>query len=378
MAGKRDYYEVLGVSRTASAEEVKRAYRNLARKYHPDVNKAPDADAKFKEINEAYDCLSDEAKRRAYDRYGAEGLNGGMAGGPGFGGPGFGTGGIGDIFDIFFGAGGGRPAASANMPERGDDLRTDLEITLEEAVLGAEKTLRYQRLENCDACSGTGAKPGTSVDTCPVCRGSGYVRHTQNTLLGTFQTTAPCGRCRGEGRVVQSPCDRCSGGGRVRKMREVSLRIPAGADNGTRLRRAGDGDAGLRGGDPGDLYVVLHVKEHSLFERRGNDLYCEVPVSFVTAALGGQITVPLINGEEKLDIPEGTQSGTAFTLRGKGAPDLNGRGRGNQYVIVRVKVPTKLSNDQKQLLRNFARSLGEEPEQPEDKGFLGRLFRGDK
>jgi len=378
MADKRDYYDVLGVSRTASTEEIKRAYRNLARRYHPDVNKDPDAEAKFKEINEAYEVLSDETKRRTYDRFGHAGINGTAAEpGMGFGGPGFG--GLGDIFDIFFNTGGGRSAASGSMAERGDDLRQDLEITLEEAALGAEKTVRFNRLENCDLCSGTGAKPGTHAEACPTCRGTGYVRHTQNTLLGTFQTTTTCGRCRGEGRVVSSPCPQCSGGGRIRKTRERKVRIPAGVDSGSRIRLSGEGDAGIRGGDPGDLYIVLYIRPHEVFERRGNDLYCEVPISFVRAALGGQITVPTIHGTEKITLSEGTQSGQTFRLREKGIPDLNGRGKGDEYVIVRVQVPTKLSADQKALLRQFARSLGEDVEDsPEDKGLLGRLFRGDK
>lgn len=372
MADKRDYYDVLGVSRTASAEEIKRAYRNLARKYHPDVNKQKDAEARFKEINEAYEVLSDEGKRKQYDRFGHNGPEAGM--GSPFAGAGFG--GFGDIFDVFMGMGGGRAAASGSVAERGDDLRQDLELTLEEAVLGTQKTFRYTRLETCDLCGGSGAKPGTSADNCPNCRGSGYVRHTQTTMIGTFQTTSTCPRCRGEGRVVTTPCGQCSGNGRVRKTRERNVRIPPGVDTGSRIRLAGDGDAGIRGGDPGDLYVVIHVKPHEVFERRGNDLYCEVPISFARAALGGSITVPTIDGEEKLEIPEGTQSGAVFKLRDRGAPDLNGRGKGHEFVVLRVQVPTKLSTDQRALLKQFARSLGENVEETAEKGFLGKLFRG--
>lgn len=379
MPEKRDYYEVLGIPRSASAEEIKRAYRNLARKYHPDVNKQPGAEAKFKEINEAYEVLSDENKRRMYDRFGHEGMNGGAAAASqGFGfGPGMG--GLGDIFDIFFGAGGGRSAASGSMPERGDDLRHDLQITLEEAALGAEKVIRFHRLENCDLCYGTGARPGTEASVCPSCRGSGYIRHTQNTLLGTFQTTTTCARCRGEGRVVQTPCTQCGGNGRIRKARERTVKIPAGVDSGSRIRLAGEGDAGLHGGDPGDLYILIYVQPHEYFERRDNDLYCEVPISFFKAALGGPVTVRTLYGEEKLDIPEGTQSGTTFRLRDKGIPDLNGRGRGHQFVVVRVQVPTRLSADQKQLLRQLALSMGEQIDAgAEDKGFLGRFFKGER
>lgn len=378
MPDKRDYYEVLGVSRTASAEEIKRAYRNLARKYHPDVNKQHGAEARFKEINEAYEVLSDDGKRRAYDRFGHDGMNGGMADAGPFGaGMGFG-GGLGDIFDAFFSAGGGRTAAAGgHVAERGDDLRQDLEITLEEAVQGTTKALKYTRLESCDVCSGTGAKPGTQAETCPTCRGVGYVRHTQNTLLGTFQTTTTCSRCRGEGRVVQAPCGQCGGTGRLRRTRERTLSVPPGVETGTRIRMPGEGDMGMRGGDPGDLYVVIHVKPHEIFERRGNDLYCEVPISFAKAALGGQIAVPVIGGEERIDIPEGTQPGAVFRLRDRGVPDLNGRGRGHQFVVVKVTVPAKLSADQKQLLVQFARSLGEDSDLGADRGLFG-IFRRDK
>ena len=379
MADKRDYYEVLGVSRTASAEEIKRAFRNLARRYHPDVNKQPDAEARFKEINEAYEVLSDASKRKAYDNFGHEAMSG--AAGSGFGGAGFGGAGFGnlnDIFDLFVNMGGGRSAANPTAPERGDDLRHDMEITLEETALGTEKTVRFQRLENCDLCGGSGAKPGTSPEVCSTCRGTGYVRHTQNTMLGTFQTQTPCNRCRGEGRLVVNPCAQCGGRGRLRKTRERVVPIRAGVDSGSRLRLPGEGDAGIRGGDAGDLYVVIYVRPHEVFERRNNDLYCEVPISFAVAALGGQVRVPTISGEEKITLPEGTQTGATFRLRDKGIPDLNGRGRGDEYVIVKVQVPTRLSQDQKNLLKQFAYSLGDHVESPEDKGLFGRIFGGNK
>jgi molecular chaperone DnaJ len=376
MADKRDYYEVLGISRTASSEEIKRAYRNLARKYHPDVNKQPGAETKFKEINEAYEVLSDDGKRRTYDRFGHEAMGAGAGTGPGFGGAGMG--GFGDIFDIFFGAGGGRSSASGSMAERGDDLRHDIEITLENAANGVEVPIRFSRLEACDLCTGSGAKPGTQPETCATCRGTGYVRHTQNTLLGTFQTTAPCTKCRGEGRVVPNPCPQCNGQGRLRRARERVVPVPPGVDSGSRIRLGGEGDAGVRGGDHGDLYIVVYVKPHDIFERRGNDIVCEVPISFARAALGGQITVPVLGGSEKLTIPEGTQTGKPFVLRGRGIPDLNGRGRGDEHVIVRVQVPTRLSADQKSLLKQFAHSLGENVDAVEDKGFLGRIFGGSK
>lgn len=375
MPTKRDYYDILGISRSASAEEIKRAYRNLARKYHPDVNKQAGAEEKFKEINEAYDVLSEDSKRRAYDRFGHEAVNGAAAGPGGYG---AGFGGLDDIFNMFvnFGPRGAAPTATA---ERGDDLRYDLEITLEEAALGIEKTVQFNRIETCDLCHGSGARPGTQVDMCPTCKGVGVVRHTQNTLLGTFQTSTTCPRCHGEGRAVSNPCPQCNGGGRLRKTRERTIRIPAGVDTGSRIRVAAEGDSGLRGGEPGDLYVVIYVKPHDLFERRGNDLYCEMPVGFVTASLGGQITVPTIYGEEKLAIPEGTQSGASFRLKDKGMAKYPPPGRGDLYVIVKVAVPTKLTADQRHLLRQLAESLGEEVhDHGDDKGFLGRLFRGDK
>ncbi len=371
MTDKRDYYEVLGVSRNATLEEIKRAYRNLARRYHPDVNKDPGAEALFKEINEAYEVLSDAEKREAYDRWGHAGVNG-ASGASGFGG----MGGFGDIFDIFFGMGG--PRAATTRAERGDDLRVDIEISLEEAAEGVEKSIRFARMETCDVCDGTGAAPGTRPEVCSLCRGTGFIRHTQNTLLGTFQTQTTCGRCRGEGRVVQTPCAQCSGHGRVRRTVERVLHIPPGVDSGSRIRLSGEGDAGIRGGGPGDLYVVIYVRPHEFFERRGNDLYCEVPISFVRAALGGQISVPTINGTEKLNIPEGTQTGTTFRLRDKGMPDINGRGRGDQFVVVRVQVPTKLTPEQKQILRQLANSLGDLPEPEHDKGLFGRIFKTEK
>jgi molecular chaperone DnaJ len=370
MAEKREYYETLGVSRTASAEEIKRAYRNLARKYHPDVNKQPDADTKIKEINEAYEVLSDENKRRTYDRFGMEGLDSSSA--PGNGG---GYGPFGDIFDIFFG---GAPTSGGSMSERGDDLRQDIEITLEEAARGVEKTIRYTHQENCDMCGGTGARSGTQPETCPSCRGAGVIRHTQNTILGSFQTTATCGRCGGRGKVVLSPCPQCGGSGRARKSRERTINIPAGVDTGSRIRLTGEGDAGVRGGGPGDLYVVIIVKPHQIFERRGNDIFCEVPISIAKAALGGSITVPVLGGEEKITLNEGVQNAERFRLREKGIPDINGRGRGDEYIIFKVVTPTKLTHDQKLLLKQFAQSMGEDIEISGEKSFIGKIFGGNK
>lgn len=372
MSQKKDYYDLLGVSKSASAEEIKRAYRNLARKYHPDVNKQSDAESKFKEINEAYEVLSDEAKRRTYDRFGMDGLEGN--GFPGPGGQGFGD--FGDIFDIFFGGGGATASGPSSMAERGDDLRHDIELTLEEAAKGVEKTVRYNHLRNCEACNGTGARPGTQPEMCPSCHGSGVIRHSQNTILGTFQTTATCGRCGGKGRVIGSPCVQCSGSGRMRKVSEINVRIQAGVDNNSRIRLSGEGDSGVRGGGPGDLYIVVHVKPHDIFERRGNDIFCEVPISMVRAVLGGEITVPVLGGEEKITLNEGVQNGDKFRLKEKGIPDINGRGKGDEYILFKVMTPTRLSHDQKNLLRQFAQSMGENIEASEEKSFLGKLFRG--
>jgi molecular chaperone DnaJ len=370
----RDYYEVLGVSRTASAEELKRAYRNLAKKYHPDINKAADAADKFKEIQAAYDTLSDDTKRRQYDRYGHEGLNGG--GGDGFpGGFGAGAGPFGDIFDIFFGATAGQRPGSASNVARGDDLREDLELTLEEVAVVTEKTIKFPRMETCDTCQGSGARPGTNADTCPQCRGAGQMQFSQSTLLGTFHSTQPCSRCRGTGKIITNPCGTCSGSGRIRKVRERTVKIPAGAESGNRLRLIGEGDAGEHGGPAGDLYLVLHVRDHDVFERRGNDLVCEVPVSFARAALGDVLQVPVINGTEELKIPEGTQSGQVFTLRGRGLPDVNGRGKGDEHVLIKVQVPHKLTPEQREMLKQFAATMGEQINDTSDKrGIMGRLF----
>lgn len=373
MTDKRDYYEVLGISRNATAEDIKRAYRTLARQHHPDVNKAPEAEHRFKEINEAYEVLSDANKRRTYDSYGHAAFNGGSgpAGFGGFGGGGAGAAGFGDIFDMFFGAGAGR---TAQGPIEGDDIRVDVELTLEDVVSGAERTVQYHRLESCDVCYGTGARAGTKPETCPACRGAGVVRHTQNSILGTFSTTTTCGRCRGEGKIIGSPCAQCSGRGRVRKIVEQTINIPPGVDNGTRMRLSGQGDAGQRGGDPGDLYVMIFVRQHEIFERRGNDLYCEVPISFATAALGGRTTVPVVGGTDDLQIPEGTQTGSSFRLRDRGVPDVNGRGRGDLHVVVKVQVPPRLSPEQKLLLKQFAEAIGDTVDAHEDKGLLGRIF----
>lgn len=348
---KRDYYEVLGVSRNATSDEIKKAYRKLARKYHPDANPGDkDAEAKFKEISEAYVVLSDPEKRAGYDRFGHAGADG-----QGFGGfEGFGDfGGLGDIFEMFFG-GGGRTRRRTG-PERGQDIRTDMEISLEEAAFGLEREVKVPRVETCGTCGGSGAAAGSKPKTCLACAGTGQVQFTQSTPFGRIVQSRTCDRCRGTGQVIEKPCPTCRGAGSVRKTRSIKVKVPPGVDNGSRLRLAGEGEAGTRGGPPGDLYVYIHVKQHKLFRREGDDLICEIPLSFVQAALGDEIDVPTLEGKEKLKIPEGTQPGTVFRIRGKGIPHLNGFGRGDQHVRIKVMIPGKLSEKQKELLREFAR-----------------------
>lgn len=359
MATKRDYYEVLTVERTATVSEIRSAYRKLAAKYHPDVNPGDHgAEEKFKEINEAHEILSSPEKRQMYDQFGHSGPPG-MGGADGFG--------VGDIFDMFFGGGGGGRAGAGGAERarqqatQGADLRYDLEITLEEAAFGAEKTLRLSRLEACETCEGSGAKPGTSPRTCPACQGAGQVRHVQNTILGSFATVTPCARCRGEGVTVTDPCPNCKGQGRLRQMREHTIQVPAGVETGMRLVDGGQGDAGLRGGQRGDLYVVMYVQPHPHFTRRGADVVYEAPVTFAQATLGDMFEVPVLGGVESLTIPEGTQPGEMFRLRGRGFPDVNGRTaqRGDQIVLIKLQVPTRLTDDQRRLLKEFAAASGE-------------------
>ncbi|HAG06760.1 MAG: Chaperone protein DnaJ [Clostridia bacterium 62_21] len=367
---KRDYYEVLGVSRDASQEEIKKAYRKLARQYHPDVNKDdPQAAEKFKEIAEAYAVLSDPEKRAQYDRYGHAGPEG-----QGFGFDfsnfdfrNFGFGDIfGDLIDAFFG--GGRREG----PERGHDLRYELELTFREAAFGVEREIRVPRTEVCDACGGTGAAPGTRPRVCPACGGRGQVSFTQQTAFGRFIQTTTCAQCGGTGQFIDTPCGRCQGRGAVRRPRSIKVRVPAGVDDGFRLRLRREGESGIRGGPPGDLYVYIRVKPDPVFVRDGYDVISEVPVTFVQAALGGEVEVETLDGTERLRIPEGTQTGTVFRLRGKGIPHLNGRGRGDHRVQVRVVTPTRLTEKQKELLREFARLSGERVETA-GKGFFGKM-----
>ncbi|HEX4638548.1 MAG TPA: molecular chaperone DnaJ [Chthoniobacterales bacterium] len=358
---KRDYYEVLGVSRGASVEEVKRAYRKLAVKFHPDKNPDdPQAEDKFKELGEAYDVLMDGDKRAAYDRFGHAAFEQGR----GFGG------GFHDPFDIFrevFGAGGGigggifetffgGMAGQAEDRQRGADLRYDMQITLEEAAFGTEKEIEVRKLELCEKCNGSGAEPGSRAVNCPVCGGRGQVISSR----GFFQVSQTCSRCRGVGQIVEKPCRNCDGEGRVEKATRIKLTIPAGITDGSRLRSSRNGEAGIRGGPQGDLYVVIHVKEHEIFQRDEDNLYCEVPIAFSVATLGGEVFVPTLEGKANLKIPASTQSGQAFKLRGKGVVHVNGRERGDLLVRVMVEVPTRLNAEQRSKLQEFASLCGEE------------------
>lgn len=370
---KRDYYDVLGVPRGATQDEIKKAYRKLARKYHPDVNPGDkQAEERFKEISEAYEVLGDEQKRAQYDQFGHVG-----DGGAGFGGfQGTGFGGLDDIFDMFFGGtgfGDGTGASRRPQPQRGADLRYDLTIDFEEAAFGAKKNISIPRTENCSTCGGTGSAPGTSPSKCNVCGGTGEVRTTQNTPFGRFQSIRTCHRCHGTGEIITSPCGTCHGQGRVRRTRNISITIPAGVDTGSRLRVAGEGEAGILGGPPGDLYVIIRVRPHKVFERRKNDVYMEIPISIVQAALGDEIEVDTLDGKEKLRIPEGTQTGATFTIKGKGIPRLHGSGRGDQVVQVQVIVPTNLNDKQKQLLKEFGKTLGQSNFHVKDKSFFERV-----
>ncbi len=372
---KRDYYEVLGVEKNASADEVKRAYRNLAKKYHPDFNKDDgEAENKFKEIKEAYDVLSTPQKREQYDRFGHQADFSGAGGFEGFGGSGFGGfgfGGMDDIFEQFFGGMGGRRRRPPG-PEQGSHLRYDLEITLEEAFSGKTQILNIPRTETCPDCEGSGARPGTKPETCPSCGGTGQQQYTRSTPFGRFVTTQTCSRCGGEGVIINDPCTTCNGQGRIVKERNIEVKIPAGVENGSKLRVRGGGEAGLREGPPGDLYVVIRVKPHKLFKRRGSDLFLEVPISISQAALGIIMEVPTMKEPAELKIPEGTQHGATFRLKGQGMPYLQGSGRGDLQVTVKVKVPRRLSPKQKELLAELARLSGEKAGL-DNKGFIDRM-----
>ena len=365
MAVKRDYYEILGVAKTASEEEIKKAYRNLAKKYHPDMNQGDKgAESKFKELNEAYEVLGDKDKKAKYDQFGHAGVdpNGFGGAGGGFGGGGFsgfgGSGGFEDIFDMFFGGSGGGfgggGARRKSGPQKGADLKYELEIEFEEAAFGVKKDVHVTRNETCNDCKGTGAKAGSSVETCRACGGSGEIRYTQSTVFGRVVNVKPCDECQGEGKVIKEPCPQCKGRGNIRRSRKITIDIPAGVDTGSVMPLRGEGEPGLKGGSNGDLYIYMRVKPHKLFKREGINLYCEMPISFTQAALGDEIDVPTLEGKMKYSIPEGTQTGTTFRIKNKGIPSLKNKIRGDLYFTVKVSVPKKLSEQQKELLRQYA------------------------
>jgi molecular chaperone DnaJ len=364
---KRDYYEVLGVQRGASEQEIKSAYRKLALQYHPDRNpNNPDAEEKFKEASEAYAVLADAEKRGLYDRYGHAGV--GSTAGVGFDASVFQD--FSDIFGEFFGFGDlfGAGRSRRNRSQRGADLREDITIEFEEAVFGAQKTITYRKHESCDTCKGTGSAQGKAPATCRTCGGRGQVRYQQ----GFFSIARTCPACQGAGTVISDPCSKCRGEGRVLQQKTIDAKIPAGVEDGTRIRFSGVGEAGVHGGGAGDLYIVLHVKEHPFFERQGTDLYCVVPISFTQAALGAEIQVPTLEGEQTLKIPEGTQSGTTLKVRGKGVPVLNGHGKGDLFVEVRVQTPTKLSKRQRELLQEL-QGITPVENKPQRTSILGKM-----
>ncbi|CUS02840.2 chaperone Hsp40, co-chaperone with DnaK [Candidatus Promineifilum breve] len=376
MAAKRDYYEVLGVARAATKEELKKQYRSLARQYHPDVNNEPDAGERFKEISEAYEVLSDDDKRAAYDRFGHAGLGNG-----GFSGFDQGHGGFADIFEEFFGSFGGATGTRRRRrgPRRGSDLRYDLTITFEEAVFGGERDIEYRRAETCPVCSGSGAEPGSRPISCTTCNGSGEVRRVQQSILGQFVNVTTCPTCNGSGEMILDVCRECNGRKQIDRTVTKKVKVPPGVDNDTQIRLTGEGAGGLDGGPPGNLFVVLNVTPHDYFQRRGDDIVLDLQINVAQAALGDELTVPTVDGDTPLSVPGGTQSGRVFRLRGLGVPklDRSGRGanvgRGDQLVIINVVTPKTLTTEQRDLFQQLARTLGKEVIPQKDKGILGQL-----
>jgi molecular chaperone DnaJ len=365
----RDYYEILGVSRNASSDELKSAFRRLARQYHPDVNQSSDAEERFKEVNEAYAILSDEEKRAAYDRFGHAGVRG--PGGVDF------TVDFSDFADIFgdlFGFGGfGRASARArNAPRRGADLQYRLDLKFEEAIFGAEKEIEITRDEVCNACNGSGAEPGTSPVRCSNCNGSGEVRQVRQTILGSMVQVATCPVCRGQGETISTPCTNCQGKGLERRKRKKVVSVPAGVDSGTQIRLAGEGQPGINGGPNGNLYIAIQVKPHKFFRRHNNNILLDLNINIAQATLGAEVEIPTVDGPTKLKIPNGTQPGNVIHLRGKGVPRLRGSGRGDQLVIMNVEIPSRLNGNQRQLFEELAESMGSEVK-PQERGFFDWL-----
>ena len=379
MAEKRDYYEVLGLDKSADDSQIKKAYRQLAKKYHPDMNPGDaEAEAKFKEVNEAYAVLSDSEKKAKYDQFGHAAFDP-SSGGSGFGGfggfGGFDTGdfgGFGDIFSSFFGGGMGG-SSRRNGPIRGDDVYTRVTIGFEEAAFGIKKDIAFNRIEKCDLCGGNGAKKGTTPQKCTVCGGTGTVRTQTRTPLGVMQSTHACDACRGTGKIIKEPCTNCRGTGNVKITKKLSVDIPAGIDEGQKIALRGEGNTGKNGGPSGDLIIDISVRPHPIFERDGSDIYCEVPVTFVDAALGAEIDIPTLEGKQKFTIPEGTQNGTTFTIRGKGITRVNTKNRGDLIITIIVEVPKNLTGEQKDLLRRFGESCGEK-QYAKRTSFFKRIF----
>ena len=363
MAEKRDYYEVLGIQKGASEDEIKKAYKKLARKYHPDMNPGDkEAEEKFKEVNEANEVLSDPEKKARYDQFGFAGVDpnyGAGAGGGAYGG-GFAFGDLGDIFGSFFGGGfGGGQRRNPNAPQRGESIRASVSVSFTEAAFGCEKSVTLERSEQCPTCKGNGCAPGTTPEICPDCHGTGTVQTRRQTPMGVFASNGPCRKCGGTGRLIHQPCPDCRGTGAVRKRKTIKVNIPAGIDHGQTISLRGQGNAGRNGGPAGDLLITVMVQPHELFRRDGVDVFCEAPITFAQAVLGAELEIPTIDGKVKYSIPEGTQTGTVFRLKGKGIPVLNGRGRGDQYVTVTIETPRNLNKEQKEALRRFSETLGE-------------------
>ena len=360
MADKRDYYEVLGVKKDATADEIKKAFRKLTKENHPDLHPGDKAcEERFKEANEAYEVLSDEEKRRKYDQYGHAAFDPNA----GFGGGGFGDfsgfGGFGDIFSDIFGGFGGTTRSNPNAPRRGENVRATVNISFEEAAFGCKKQVTIGKVETCADCKGTGCAPGTTPEVCPDCKGTGQVTVNQRTPFGVMQSSSPCSKCRGSGKIIHQPCKTCRGMGSIRRQHKVDVNVPAGIDDGQTISKPGGGNAGVNGGPAGDLLVTVIVHPHPRFERDGTSVLLEQEISYAQAALGAEVEVPTLDGKVKLTIPEGTQPGAVFRLRGKGIPYLRGGGRGDQFVTVSIKVPKNLTGSQKELLRQFAASMGE-------------------
>ena len=363
MAEKRDYYEVLGIQKGASEDEIKKAYKKLARKYHPDMNPGDkEAEEKFKEVNEANEVLFDPEKQARYDQFGFAGVDpnyGAGAGGGAYGG-GFDFGDLGDIFGSFFGGGfGGGQRRNPNAPQRGESIRASVSVSFTEAAFGCEKSVTLERSEQCPTCKGNGCAPGTTPEICPDCHGTGTVQTRRQTPMGVFASNGPCRKCGGTGRLIHQPCPDCRGTGAVRKRKTIKINIPAGIDHGQTISLRGQGNAGRNGGPAGDLLITVMVQPHELFRRDGVDVFCEAPITFAQAVLGAELEIPTIDGKVKYSIPEGTQTGTVFRLKGKGIPVLNGRGRGDQYVTVTIETPRNLNKEQKEALRRFSETLGE-------------------